>query len=792
MILTTLILLTLSGQGRTVKPHPKPFELTIDSIMRGPNLIGVEPRGVRWSDDGKTLTFVWKSPTDEESHTYEVNADGTHLGPAPDSFLAEQSDGALSPDGRLTASIRGREVIVIDLSGATKVVSDSDEPKQDLTWMADGRHLAFASGNSEVLLTLDSGEETELCSVTPGQTTSQSAIPAVPTGIRTQGGAADETASRKALAAEQSELFPGAGVRRGFGGGGAGGFGGRGGRGGRNGGTPPAGAPNLQLKENQRALNFQPSPDGDHTAVPVVETNGESKSTIVPNYITSSGYTEDINSYPKVGDVHTKSSLAIAAKDGKVAWLTPPAEAGKRGYSVRQSQWSGDGKTLIASVETSDHKDRWLVKVDPDSGASSILFADHSDAWIGGPAGNTLGWLPDKRHVYLASEKDGWSHLYTVDVTTRETRQLTSGAFEVSGVHLSKDGKQFYFVSSEGSPFKRHLDSVGVDGGARTRLLPPDKNESLNGDTPIYYSPDELHVAYLRSWVNHPPELFVASLSPGGSETKLTESPTEEWRSFAWTKPDLVHIPASDGVKVPASFYKPAHFHHGGPAVIFVHGAGYLQNVHDWWKGSYYMEYMFHHILAERGVAVLDIDYRASAGYGREWRTAVYRFMGGRDLDDQVDGAAWLVKEKGVDPRRIGIYGGSYGGFLTLMAMFTKPGVFAAGAALRPVSDWANYNDGYTSDILNLPQDDQEAYRRSSPIFHAEGLEGALLICHGVVDTNVHYQDTVRLVQRLIDLRKENWSVAFYPMEDHTFARATSWADEYKRIFKLFQENLKF
>ena len=108
--------------------------------------------------------------------------------------------------------------------------------------------------------------------------------------------------------------------------------------------------------------------------------------------------------------------------------------------------------------------------------------------------------------------------------------------------------------------------------------------------------------------------------------------------------------------------------------MIFVHGAGYLQNVHDWWKGSYYLEYMFHHVLAAHGVAVLDIDYRASAGYGRDWRTAVYRFMGGRDLDDQVDGAAWLVKEKGVDPKRIGIYGGSYGGFITLMAMFTKPG----------------------------------------------------------------------------------------------------------------------
>jgi dipeptidyl aminopeptidase/acylaminoacyl peptidase len=192
----------------------------------------------------------------------------------------------------------------------------------------------------------------------------------------------------------------------------------------------------------------------------------------------------------------------------------------------------------------------------------------------------------------------------------------------------------------------------------------------------------------------------------------------------------------------------------------------------------------------EHGYMVLDMDYRGSAGYGRDWRTAIYRHMGGKDLEDNVDGAKWLVTQ-GADPKRIGIYGGSYGGFITLMAMFTTPDVFAAGAALRPVTDWAHYNDGYTSDILNLPQKDAEAYKRSSPIYFAEGLKGALLICHGMVDTNVFFQDTVRLVERLIELRKENWSVAMYPVEDHGFVRAASWADEYKRIFKLFEANLK-
>jgi dipeptidyl aminopeptidase/acylaminoacyl peptidase len=188
---------------------------------------------------------------------------------------------------------------------------------------------------------------------------------------------------------------------------------------------------------------------------------------------------------------------------------------------------------------------------------------------------------------------------------------------------------------------------------------------------------------------------------------------------------------------------------------------------------------------------VLDVDYRASAGYGRDWRTAIYRHMGGKDLDDIVDGAKYLAASQKVNPQRIGVYGGSYGGFITLMAMFTAPGTFAAGAALRPVTDWAHYNHSYTTSILNQPQDDHDAYRQSSPIYFAEGLKGALLICHGMVDTNVFFQDSVRLAQRLIELRKENWELAVYPVENHGFEQETSWADEYRRILNLFETNLR-
>jgi dipeptidyl aminopeptidase/acylaminoacyl peptidase len=252
-----------------------------------------------------------------------------------------------------------------------------------------------------------------------------------------------------------------------------------------------------------------------------------------------------------------------------------------------------------------------------------------------------------------------------------------------------------------------------------------------------------------------------------------------------------VMIPASDGVQVPAHIYRPSDMHAqaNGAAVVFVHGAGYLHNVGNFWS-QYPREYMFNQFLASKGYVVLDLDYRGSDGYGRDWRTAIYRHMGGRDLQDQVDASRYLGTKYGIDPERVGIYGGSYGGFITLMALFTEPKHFGAGAGLRSVTDWAHYNQGYTSEILNLPQNDTLAYRQSSPIYFAGGLEDPLLMAHGMVDTNVHFQDIVRLTERLIELGKTRWELAVYPVEDHAFVRPASWADEYRRIFELFERNL--
>jgi dipeptidyl aminopeptidase/acylaminoacyl peptidase len=302
-------------------------------------------------------------------------------------------------------------------------------------------------------------------------------------------------------------------------------------------------------------------------------------------------------------------------------------------------------------------------------------------------------------------------------------------------------------------------------------------------------SPDEKHLALRYSTATRPWELYLMDNKPGARPKQITRSTTEEFNAYPWREPEVVTFKARDGAGVYARLYRPANAQKNGAAVIFVHGAGYLQNAHKWWS-QYFREYMFHNLLADKGYTVLDIDYRGSAGYGRDWRTGIYRHMGGKDLTDHVDGAKWLVETHGVDAKRIGMYGGSYGGFITLMALFTQPDVFKAGAALRSVTDWAHYNHPYTANILNEPTTDSLAYARSSPLYYAEGLKSHLLMCHGMVDVNVHFQDIVRLSQRLIELKKENWELAVYPVEDHAFVEPSSWTDEYRRILKLFEEQL--
>jgi len=423
------------------------------------------------------------------------------------------------------------------------------------------------------------------------------------------------------------------------------------------------------------------------------------------------------------------------------------------------------------------------MKLDPVTGNLTLVYREHNDAWVDGPGIGNYSWIDDT-HYYFESEASGYAHIYVADVVAGTEKQITSGKWEVQTLKLSADRKNFYFTANIEHPGITNFYRVPVNGGDPVQLT------SMKGMSEISVSPDEKWLAIRYSYANKPWELYLQANKPGAKAEQVTHSTTTEFNSYPWRDPEIITFKNRYANDVYAHLYLPKNPDPAKPAVVFVHGAGYLQNVDYGWS-YYFREYMFNNMLADNGYTVLDMDYSGSAGYGRDWRTAIYRHMGGKDLSDQVDGVKMLVDKYGVNPKHVGIYGGSYGGFMTLMAMFTAADVFTSGAAVRSVTDWAHYNHEYTNDILNEPFTDETAYRQSSPIYFADGLKGNLLMLHGMIDQNVNYQDIIRLTQRLIELHKDNWELASYPVEDHAFEQPSSWTDEYKRIYKLFETTLR-
>ncbi|QTH64212.1 S9 family peptidase [Psychrosphaera ytuae] len=455
-------------------------------------------------------------------------------------------------------------------------------------------------------------------------------------------------------------------------------------------------------------------------------------------------------------------------------------------WSQSPIQWHNNGEQVAMMFEARDNKDRWIATVDFDNGKLVTQHQLHDDAWINYTF-NDFGWLPQEETLYYLSEETGYSHLYTKNLSQKPI-QRTKGEFEVSNLTLTQDGNSMYFKGNINHPGEYHIYRLDLN---TKNAKPVNLTGALVGENNYSLSPDEKSLLITHSTLLRPSDLY--KLDVGTNKiTRLTDTVSEEFKSMPWQAPQIIEVPSSHVDKpIYARLYLPKDYQSGEPrrAVIFNHGAGYLQNSHKGWSG-YFREFMFHNMLAQQGYVVLDMDYRASKGYGRDWRTAIYRQMGTPETQDLVDGVEWLVKNANVDRGRIGTYGGSYGGFMTFMALFTEPDLFQAGAALRPVTDWAHYNDGYTSNILNRPEDDMIAYRRSSPLYFAEGLQKPLLINAPMIDDNVFFVDVVRLVQRLIELEKENFETAIYPVEPHGFRQPSSWLDEYRRIYKLFEDNL--
>lgn len=754
-------------------------ELTVDKIMRDPKWIGTAPTNVRWSLDGKTIYFNWNPENAQSDSLYKI------VSPAktPQKVSKQERMSLPSSFGAYNKAYtkflyeKNGDIFLHDIAtNKTTQITKTSVRESAPAFSGDEKKILYTEDQNIYSWEIGSGLVEQLTDFKKGKKNSPPPASEQDKWLRQ-----DQLATLAILKERDDKQQAGRAIQK----------------------SEQPKRPKEIYTEDKNVEQARLSPDGKYVTFRLTKSS-TTKSTIVPNYVTTSGYTEDISARTKVGGILNSTELyvydiardtvlqvktdALPGIQDKPVFVqsaddknTKDKKPTNRTVTMFGPIWSDDGKQAAMIIRASDNKDRWIALLNVATQELTSIDRLHDDAWVGGPGSFSLGWI-NNTQVWFVSEETGYSHLYSYETTTKSKKALTSGKYEVQQAELARSKKHFYITTNQVHPGEKQFYKLPIQGGTAERIT------SLSGAYEVEVSPDEQKLAFRYSYSNKPWELFVMENKAGAPVQQLTNSLTAEFNSYKWRDPLVTTVKARDGADIYTRLFKPEK--PNGAAVIFVHGAGYLQNAHKWWS-SYFREYMFHNLLVDQGYTVIDMDYRASAGYGRDWRTGIYQFMGGKDLTDHVDGAAWLVKEHGIDPKRIGIYGGSYGGFITLMGMFTTPGVFAAGAALRPVTDWAHYNHGYTANILNTPVLDSVAYAKSSPIYHAEGLQGALLMCHGMVDVNVHFQDVVRLSQRLIELKKENWELAVYPMEDHGFVEPSSWTDEYKRILKLFEENLK-
>ncbi|KQR71900.1 prolyl oligopeptidase family serine peptidase [Pedobacter sp. Leaf176] len=772
--------------------------LTIEKIMRDPKWMGNSPTNFRWTADSKTLYFNWNPENKPKEELYKISASSPLK---PVKAVDKEDEKLLSlnyiynKDKSLGIVEKSGDIYLQNFKTKKETrLTNTMERESNPVFLTNGA-IVYQLGDNLFQLDLKTAETKQITNFVKGKATG-----------RTAGKPATEQDSW--LKTQQIELFDiikkrNAETR---------GSGARGGRG--RFGTPSADTKSLKpLYTDERFLNgVVISPDGRFVTYKLTAPATNNHNTIVPNYVTASGYTEDIPGRTKVGESENVSQgfIYYTQKDSVYAIQTSTITGIKdipdfykdypkeldtlkkknadRLVNFFGPLWNENGNAGIIVATSADNKDRWILKLDAATGKLNLIDRQHDEAWIGGPGisgffqGST-GWI-DNNRFYYQSEATGYSHLYVANVSTSDKKQLTSGKWEIQSVQLSNDKSTFYFKANKEHPGITNFFKIGVDGGKPVQIT------TMKGLNDITLSPDEKYLAINYSYMNKPGELYIQPNRAGAKAIKVTESTTKEFNSYKWREPDMVSFKNRHGDDVYARVYKSDNPHPNRPAVVFVHGAGYLQNVHFGWS-TYFREFMFNNLLADNGYTVIDIDYTGSSGYGRDHRTGIYRHMGGKDLTDQVDGVKFLVEKYGVNPKHVGLYGGSYGGFITLMAMFNESDVFASGAALRSVTDWAHYNHGYTSNILNEPFNDPIAYKQSSPIYFADKLKGNLLMAHGMVDVNVHFQDIVRITQRFIELGKDNWELAVYPVEDHGFIEPSSWTDEYKRIFKLYENTLK-
>jgi len=469
--------------------------------------------------------------------------------------------------------------------------------------------------------------------------------------------------------------------------------------------------------------------------------------------------------------------------------LVPTSSVATGSAGGGAAQWAA-GPVLVHQEFSPDHKVREIVETTP-SGESHTIWKDVDPKFYSPADGPRTVTSPDGKYVAFISDRTGWAHVYAIPAratSQAQAKQLSKGEFGDGFINWSPDSKSVVYAHSEaGNQQERFLSVANVATGVVQHVVTA---RGVNRDA--VFSPDGKQLAYLRSAVEHPQEVYSVSMAAGSTPVRLTDSLPPGLNPADLTAPVLVHYPSRrDHKPVPATLMvnKGLDKTTKHPAIIWIHGSGADQNYLGWHPGSYRMYYGICQYFAQQGYVILTPDYRGSSGHSRAWTTGSYKDVGGGETDDVNAGADYLKTLSYVDPDRIGVWGLSYGGFLTMQSIIRAPKLFAAAIEVAGVGDWDTYAAGTSPRLGGTAVSDPEFFERSAPVKHLDKIERPLMVLQGTNDTNVPLWETLKVVDRLEKLGTP-FDMAFYPGEIHFFRRAFVLRDAWRRSDEFFYEHL--
>ncbi|HEX2208106.1 MAG TPA: S9 family peptidase [Longimicrobium sp.] len=506
-----------------------------------------------------------------------------------------------------------------------------------------------------------------------------------------------------------------------------------------------------------------------------------------------------VRTFYMIQETDSLYSQPIALRYPKAGTPNPIARIGVVGADGGETTWmdtGNDPEALLARLEWAESPNEVVIQrtnriqnrldvllADATTGRSRVLFTETDAAWV--DVTDDFTWLNGGREFLWTSERDGWNHLYVYNRDGSVARQLTRGPWEVTRVMgVDERGGWVYFGATEEGPGERHVYRVRLNGRGGIEQL-----SRAPGTHNAAISPAGTYYLDSYSTVSTPPVITLHRANGAEVRTLVDNARVRQTlANLSISAPEFFTIPTRDGTELNAWMIKPRDFDPSRryPVLMYVYGGPGSQTVANAWGGS---RYLWHQSLAQRGYIVVSVDNRGTGGRGRDFKKTVYLRLGQQEAADQIEAANWLAQQPYVDPARIGIWGWSYGGYMTAMAM-TRPGApFKAGIAVAPVADWGLYDTIYTERFMRTPQENPEGYRLGAPLNAAADLRGKLLLVHGTGDDNVHFQNSIRLANALQAASKQFQFMA-YPNRTHSISGGPTSAHLYNLMTDWIVQNL--